>query len=181
MLVQDACRNYNCLDKYRRDSIIRGMNQAATPSDRSFQLCRLIGRVRAEFVNSLEHEMARQGVELNFSQFVALKLLGHEQPMTPVELARALHYNPGALTRLLDKLEQHGYLRRVPDPVDRRALRLELTPPGKSLRKRVIGYCDAVADRMFASTTSREREQLHAILSRVLDDIRDSGEQSPRD
>jgi DNA-binding MarR family transcriptional regulator len=101
--------------------------------------------------------------------------------MTPVELARALHYNPGALTRLLDKLEQRGYLRRVPDPVDRLALRLELTVRGKSLRKRVIGYCDAVAGRMFASTTSREREQLHAILTRVLDDIRGPDEQSVRD
>lgn len=157
------------------------MNSVQTPSDRSFQLCRLIGRVRAEFVNSLEHEMARQGVELNFTQFLALKLLGHEQPMTPVELARALHYNPGALTRLLDKLEQRDYLRRVPDPVDRRALRLELTAGGRRLRKRVIGYCDAVAGRMFASTTSREREQLHAILTKVLDGIRATGDQSARD
>ena len=96
------------------------MNHSATSSDRSFQLCRLIGRLRAEFVDAVEQEMGRQGVELNFTQFVALKLLGHEEPMTPVELARALHYNPGALTRLLDKLEQRGYLKRVPDPDDRR-------------------------------------------------------------
>jgi hypothetical protein len=34
---------------------------------------------------------------------------------------------------------------------------------------------------MFASTTSREREQLHAILTRVLDDIRGPDEQSVRD
>ncbi|MGH8113564.1 MAG: MarR family winged helix-turn-helix transcriptional regulator [Rhodanobacteraceae bacterium] len=154
------------------------MDSVGTTSDRSFQLCRLVGRLRAEFVNSLEHEMTRQGVELNFNQFVALKLLGHEKPMTPVELARALHYNPGALTRLLDKLEQHGYLRRVPDSVDRRALRLKLTTKGRSLRKRLIGYCDAVAEKIFACATSREREQLHAILTRVLDGIRTDREQS---
>jgi DNA-binding MarR family transcriptional regulator len=157
------------------------MNPGTPPSDRPFQLCRLIGRLRAEFVNSLEREMTRQGVELNFTQFLALKLLGQEQPMTPVELARALHYNPGALTRLLDKLEQRGYLRRVPDPVDRRALRLELTTRGKSLRKRVIGYCDAVSECIFACTTSREREQLDRILTRVLDDIRSRREQTVRD
>jgi DNA-binding MarR family transcriptional regulator len=151
-----------------------------TPADRPFELCRLIARVRAEFVNSLENEMARQGVELNFTQFLALKLLGHEQPMTPVELARAMHYNPGALTRLLDKLEQRGYLRRVPDPLDRRALRLELTPRGKSLRKRVIGYCDAVAECIFTGTTAREREQLDRILTRTLDDIRSRRKQSVR-
>ena len=148
------------------------MNRAETSSDRSFQLCRLIGRLRAEFVYAVEQEMGHQGVELNFTQFVALKLLGHEEPMTPVELARALHYNPGALTRLLDKLEQRGYLKRVPDPDDRRALRLELTTQGKALRKRVIGYCDAVASRIFEGTTAREREQLHDVLSRVLDGIR---------
>lgn len=144
----------------------------ATP-DSSFQLCRLVGRLRAEFVNEVEREMGRQGVELNFTQFVALKLLGHTEPMTPVELARALHYNPGALTRLLDKLEQRGYLKRVPDPDDRRALRLELTARGKALRKRVIGYCDAVAERTFACTTTREREQLHGVLARVLDGMRE--------
>ncbi|MGH8190280.1 MAG: MarR family winged helix-turn-helix transcriptional regulator [Rhodanobacteraceae bacterium] len=157
------------------------MNSVKSASDRSFQLCRLIGRLRAEFVSALEQEMGRQGVDLNFTQFLALKLLGQEQPMTPVELARALHYNPGALTRLLDKLQHHGYLRRVPDPVDRRALRLELTTQGKSLRKRVIGYCDAVAERIFASTTSREREQLQRTLSRVLDDIHADRGQSARD
>jgi DNA-binding MarR family transcriptional regulator len=157
------------------------MNPGVPPADRPFELCRVVARVRAEFVNSLEDEMTRQGVDLNFTQFLALKLLGHEQHMTPVELARAMHYNPGALTRLLDKLEQRGYLRRVPDPLDRRALRLELTPRGKSLRKRVIGYCDAVAECIFACTTPREREQLDRILTRVLDDIRSRREQTARD
>lgn len=157
------------------------MKRAETSSDRSFQLCRLIGRLRAEFVAEVEQEMTRQGVDLNFTQFVALKLLGHEEPLTPVELARALHYNPGALTRLLDKLEQRGYLKRVPDPVDRRALRLELTAQGKSLRKRLIGYCDAVAERTFACTTSREREQMLGVLARVLEGIRSKRELATRD
>ena len=145
------------------------MNRGAESSDRSFQLCRLVGRLRAEFVFEVEQEMGRQGVDLNFTQFLALKLLGHEEPMTPVELARALHYNPGALTRGLDKLEKRGYLERVPDPDDRRALRLELTAEGKALRKRAIGCCDAVAGRTFDCTTTRKRQQLHDVLSRVLE------------
>lgn len=147
------------------------MNRAASKSDKSFQLCRLIGRFRAEFVTAVELEMGRQGVDLNFTQFLALKLLGHEERLTPVELARALHYNPGALTRLLDKLEDRGYLKRVPDPDDRRALRLDLTVQGKALRKRVIGYCDAIAERAFDTTTAHEREQLHGVLVRVLESM----------
>jgi DNA-binding MarR family transcriptional regulator len=157
------------------------MNRTTTPPDTAFQLCRLIGRLRAEFVGAVEQEMARQHVDLTFMQFVALKLLGHEKPMTPVELARALHYNPGALTRLLDKLEEHGYLRRVPDAVDRRALRLELTTLGKALRKRVIGSCDAVAERIFAPVSPNERERLHGTLTKVLDHVQSGRESSHRD
>jgi len=145
------------------------MNRGAESSDRSFQLCRLVGRLRAEFVFEVEQEMGRQGVDLNFTQFLALKLLGHEEPMTPVELARALHYNPGALTRGLDKLEKRGYLERVPDPDDRRALRLELTAPGKALRKRATGCRAAGAGRTLDCTTTRERRQRHGGLSRVLE------------
>lgn len=157
------------------------MSRTVTPSDRPFQLCRLIGRLHAEFSSNLEQEMSRQGVELNFTQFLALKLLGDEDPMTPVVLARALHYSPGALTRVLDKLEQPGYLRRVPDPNDRRALRLELTARGTALRKRVIGYCNAVAERTFACTTAGERKQLHGALARVLDNIRVKRERASGD
>lgn len=148
------------------------MDRATTPTatpDSSFQLCRLIGKIRSEFVYDLEKEMSRHGVELNFSQFLALKLLGCESPMAPGELARALHYNPGALTRLLDKLEQRGYLKRVPDPVDRRVVRLELTLSGKAIRKRVIESSSIAAERAFACTSERERAQLHKVLSRVLD------------
>lgn len=157
------------------------MNNFETPHDSPFQLCRLVGRLRAEFVEDVEREMRRQGVDLNFTQFLALKLLGSGKPLTPMELSRALHYNPGALTRLLDKLEQRGYLKRLPDPVDRRALRLEVTARGRNLRKRLIGYCDAVAERTFACVTPREREKLQGLLSRVLDDIRRKREPVTRD
>lgn len=144
------------------------MNSVTPAADSAFELFRVIGRLRAEMVNAAEQEMAAQGVDLNYTQFLALKILGQEPPMTPVELARNLHYNPGALTRLLDKLEHRGYLCRVPDPGDRRALRLELTGEGKTLRRRVIGYFDALATRTFACTTERERRQLREVLDRVL-------------
>jgi DNA-binding MarR family transcriptional regulator len=141
----------------------------------SFQLCRLIGRIRAEFLYGVEREMERRGVELNFAQFLALKLLGDDKSMAPGELARLMHYNAGALTRMLDKLEQGGYLRRVPDPQDRRALRLELTAAGKAIRRRAIGCSESTSEKMFADVGSREKEQLNATLTRVLERLQRSG------
>lgn len=152
------------------------MKSAATPSDTPFGLCRLIGRIRGELVLGIEQALASSGVELSFSQFLALKRLGEDGPMAPGELARCVHYSPGALTRVLDKLEQSGYLQRVPDPTDRRALRLELTASGRAVNKRMIACGNAAAERAFSEISVAERRQLQTLLERVLDHLYDERE-----
>lgn len=147
------------------------MQNVVTPTQTPFGLCRLIGQIRGEIVLGIEQALDAAGVELNFSQFLALKRLGEDGPMAPGELARILNYSPGALTRLLDKLEQLGYLQRVPDPTDRRALRLELTPSGRSVHKRMIACGNAAAERAFAEISQAERRQLHDLLARVLNHL----------
>jgi DNA-binding MarR family transcriptional regulator len=144
----------------------------AKPSATPFQLCSLIGRIRNELHANIEQELTRQGFELGFTQYVALKKLGTDGPMTPGELARLLHHNPGALTRLLDKLEQQDYLRRVPDPADRRALRIELTPSGRTLWKRINACGERVAQRALDRSTEKERAHLQRLLNRVLENLR---------
>jgi DNA-binding MarR family transcriptional regulator len=146
-------------------------NAHATAPEAPLGLCRLIGQIRGEIVLALEQALAATGVDLNFTQFLALKRLGEAGPMAPSELARTLNYNPGALTRLLDKLEQSGYLERVPDPTDRRALRLELTASGRAVRQRMLACGNAAAERAFADITRAERRQLRGVLTRVLDHL----------
>lgn len=148
------------------------MKTDAIPADAPFGLCRLIGQTRSEIVFGIERALVATGVELNFSQFLALKRLGDDGAMAPGELARSLNYNPGALTRLLDKLEQLGYLERVPDPADRRALRLELTPAGREVHARMIACGNDAAERAFAEVSPDERRQLHDVLARVLGRLR---------
>ena len=47
------------------------------------------------------------------------------------DLARAAEVNPGAMTRLLDKLEARGLIERFAVPSDRRALDIRLTEAGR--------------------------------------------------
>lgn len=138
-------------------------------------LCRLIGQVRSEIVVSIERALTAAGIGLNFSQFLTLKRLGEEGPMTPSELAPVLGCTTGALTRLLDKLEHLGYLRRVPHPSDRRSLRLELTRSGRAIRSNMVACAEAAAKRAFTDLSGAERRQLHGLLLRVL-----NRSQSPR-
>ncbi|TAN08982.1 MAG: MarR family transcriptional regulator [Rhodanobacteraceae bacterium] len=147
------------------------MQTSSTAPETPFGLCRLIGQIRGEIVLGIEQALTDAGVGLNFSQFLALKRLGENGPMAPGELARSLNYNPGALTRLLDKLEHLGYLQRVPDPNDRRALRLELTAAGSEIRKRMLACSDAAAERAFTDVSDAEQRALHHLLTRVLEHL----------
>lgn len=151
-----------------------GMARRPTITEGPLQLGRLIGRLRAEFVRAGERELSRSGLELTFTQFLALKLLGDDAFLTPVELARALHYSPGALTRLLDELQERRFLCRRPDPVDRRAVRLELTVTGKEMRRQALEVCGVTADRAFACLSREEQHLLHGLLTRVLDHVQHS-------
>lgn len=130
-------------------------------------LCRRIGEARGELLIVIENALAEAGMALNFSQFLALKRLGEKGAMLPSELARTLRYSPGALTRLLDKLEHLGYLRRVPHPSDRRALHLELTAAGQQIRRRSVACAEAAAQDAFAELGVAERQQLDLLLQRL--------------
>ncbi len=132
----------------------------------------LLGMVKAELVRSLEQELAERGVELRFSQVQALKRLHLFGPMSAGELSRSLGHDGGAMTRLLDQLEDKDYLRRKPDPQDRRALRIELTSSGKRLCAELAGCSDRVMDAAQKSLGKDERHHLIDYLQRILTTLR---------
>lgn len=148
-----------------------GRTESTTP----VQLCHLIGRIRGELIARIEQELVEHGFDLSFSQFLALKKLDDGGPMTAGELARQMHHNPGALTRLLDKLEQQSYLRRAPDKNDRRVQRIELTRAGHALWKRVYACGERASERAMRTTSDRDRAQLHVLLNRVLGNLQGGG------
>lgn len=149
---------------------MRGVQTAARP-ETPVALCRLIGMTHGEIVRGLEQALLASGSDLNFTQYLALKLLGEHGPMTPGELARTLNYNPGSLTRLLDKLQEAGYLQRAPHPSDRRSLRLELTAAARKKHARIITCAETAAQKAFAGFTETERRELRDLLTRLLDHL----------
>ena len=59
--------------------------------------------------------------------------------VTAGELARELRLSTGAVTAILDRLEQAGYARRVPDPDDRRRVLIEQTPKVQKAASQIYG------------------------------------------
>jgi DNA-binding MarR family transcriptional regulator len=73
-------------------------------------------------------------------------------------LAEALDVVPSSASRLCDRLEATGLLRRVPDPRDRREVRLLLT---------------AAARRVLDDLHTRRRDALEVVLERMTPSARE--------
>ncbi|MCU6479055.1 MarR family winged helix-turn-helix transcriptional regulator [Arthrobacter sp. A2-55] len=75
---------------------------------------------------------AERGRELGLgnSDLTALDLLYSEGSMAPKELRILMGVTSGTMTGLLDRVEKNGFLKRDPNPDDRRGLLISLTPAG---------------------------------------------------
>jgi DNA-binding MarR family transcriptional regulator len=98
----------------------------------------------------------------------ALRRTGAPYRRSPGWLAERLSLSTGAMTNRLDRLEQAGLVRRLPDPKDRRALEVELTKEGHRVWRDSTGS-QAEKEAFFAGALDkREKEELTALLRRLM-------------
>src|SRR4029079_5509697 len=60
----------------------------------------------------------------------ALRIAGPPHQLSPTQLGRGLMLSSAGVTSRIDRLERRGYVRRLPDPNDRRGVIIELTQDG---------------------------------------------------
>jgi DNA-binding MarR family transcriptional regulator len=75
----------------------------------------------------LFHLAAADAVGLGATDYQASSILELDGPMSAGELASRLGLTTGATTRLIDRMERDGYVRRTPDASDRRRVLVEHT------------------------------------------------------
>ena len=141
----------------------------ATSNPPSFGL--LMRQVRDGLVRQLDASMAEENLGIGFTHFIGLKTLAHMAPCTANELAQAIDQVPSAVTRLLDKLEALGCVRREPHAQDRRALQIVLTDEGRALHARLQQRGDAVMDYSMRDLSADERAVLMSLLARIRDSL----------
>jgi DNA-binding MarR family transcriptional regulator len=126
----------------------------------------LIGLARKALVEEFDRELAPLG--LNTAQALVLVFLADQRAGTAAELCKNLSHDPGAMTRLIDKLEDLGLVRRVRGHGDRRSARLEPTRRGRELRADVTRVQMNVNNRALRGFSRAEARTLEALLKRVL-------------
>jgi DNA-binding MarR family transcriptional regulator len=126
-----------------------------------------MGRARASLLASLDAELERFG--LNSTQFTVLKLLGEGTARTAADLCRLNRFDTGAMTRILDRLEEKGLVRRERGREDRRVVFLRLAPQGRALLPRLLAVATRVVDTHLAGFSANEIEAFKGYLRRMID------------
>jgi len=125
-----------------------------------------IGRARRTIVEAIDRELAP--LDISHAQWIVIMMLGDGAASTAGELCKILIYDPGAMTRLLDRLEKKGVLRRVRTQDDRRTVRLELTADGSKLYPRILQALVQVFNRLLHGFSKSEVQQLELLLKRMV-------------
>jgi DNA-binding MarR family transcriptional regulator len=116
---------------------------------------------------ALANEMLAQ-LALNARQAGILTMVTEREPMTQKDLGDALGIDRTTMVALLDDLEEKGYAARQRHPHDRRAFLVHPTEAGRHAQAAAVRTLDEQQRQFLAPLTATEREQLAALLKRLL-------------
>jgi len=84
------------------------------------------------------------------------------------KLAKRTELSSGAMTNRLDRLEEAGLVRRLPDPDDRRGVQVELTEHGLKIWEDALRTGAEQEALVAAALTTEEKQQLNSLLRRLM-------------
>jgi DNA-binding MarR family transcriptional regulator len=105
----------------------------------------------------------------SFVRFKTLGILHARGPIRAGEVALLCGTTPSALSEVVEGLVADGFVRRVDDPTDRRAVMVALTESGEVELQRVGDLMTAALARVFERLTSEQKTRLRAAVADIHD------------
>jgi DNA-binding MarR family transcriptional regulator len=112
-------------------------------------------------------ELAKSSLELTRAQCRMLAYLDHYGPINQASLAERLEVAPISAGRMLERMEESGWVLREPNPDDRREWLVSLTPKAAGVLNSARRVGDEVQDEALAGFAAEEAEQFGEMLQRV--------------
>jgi DNA-binding MarR family transcriptional regulator len=142
-----------------------------------------IEKLARYFGHSMESTLEEYGLAgRTYRVLGRLRYQGPPYRLSAGQLADSMGLSSGAMTNRLDRLEQAGVIRRVPDPNDRRGVLVEPTEEGHKAWDRTV-ETQATREQLIASVlTDDEKVQLHGLLRRLMtafpDEVREAAKKA---
>jgi MarR family transcriptional regulator for hemolysin len=125
----------------------------------------LLKQVSRQFV--LRFETHARDISLTLPQCKVLVLLEKNEGVSQARLAELAEVDAMTMVRILDRMESEGLLERRPDPLDRRARSLYLTPKAKPLLDEIWRLSEVTRSEVFAGIGKAERHAFMDLLERM--------------
>ncbi|MEU1815798.1 MarR family transcriptional regulator [Streptomyces roseifaciens] len=138
-----------------------------TAPDTSGQLAEQLLRLTRRLHRAQKHYLDPVGITPAQSRL--LRTVAHyDHPPRMADLAQRLEVVPRAVTTLVDALEAGGSVRRVPDPSNRRVIRIELTDEGRSILRKLREARRAAVEDVLAPLSAEQRSLLGSLLDELM-------------
>jgi DNA-binding MarR family transcriptional regulator len=145
----------------------RDVDSVPPPEDGAPRMiCRQIKMVMNSLTRRVDARM--QPLELTGMQWEPLMLVWLKRADTVAALARVSQVGVSSMTRMLDRLEQKGLLRRERSALDRRVVNLHLTPKGRKVANKIWPIVVEGMNVHLEGFRKEELNQLNDLLGRML-------------
>jgi DNA-binding MarR family transcriptional regulator len=165
------------------DGLLARLDAEGTPLDLEVEgIVDRIGTIHKRVHSALKETLVDYGITPeDWGVLTSLRLRRPGKLTSPGALARDFELSSGAMTSRLDRLEASGFVRRLPDPADRRGVLVELTDEGRRAWESAIEV-QGRKEAFFASALSKdEQRQLNDLLRKLLLAFEEARAQSRRE
>jgi DNA-binding MarR family transcriptional regulator len=140
----------------------------------SRSVAHLVGQVRTEMLAALDRELMADrhvaDIGVTAAQFIVMtRLAAAERKKSASDLCKEMSYDAGAMTRMIDRLESKGLIRRARCTQDRRLVYLEMTEQGRAVYPRLRELSMAIQNRFLRGFSRADARELEGLLGRMLE------------
>jgi MarR family transcriptional regulator, multiple antibiotic resistance protein MarR len=135
-------------------------------------LAPLLGQVKLAILKGMDQEFLLDpdlaALEVTAAQFVIIANLLKGNAKSACELCRAMDYDRGAMSRMIDRLESKNLLRRVALAHTRREQSIEVTEAGKAAFPKMQGCLVKVLNKLLNGVTKAQVNEVERTLKQML-------------
>ena len=141
--------------------------------DDALEAWRAFLTAHAHVTRAISRDLAAAGLpDLGWYDLLWTLYRQPERRLRVNQLAHEVALTPTAMSRFVDRVEKAGYVRREPDPDDRRALQIAITDEGVALLRRMWPVYEQGIERHFAAFLGRSAPRVRVMFARMAESAR---------
>ncbi|PJZ51939.1 MarR family winged helix-turn-helix transcriptional regulator [Leptospira adleri] len=106
----------------------------------------------------------RNGIDISQEQWFLLNKIAQSEGLTQGDLTDDLFGDKPNISRMVEKMEQKGWIKRLNDNSDNRILRLYLTKKGNTTHERMMDIVGKERSKIYAGLSSKDFKEFERII-----------------